>query len=58
MNVFIWEVFMNAALKAAIHFGNDHDVNFRKVQNSSWRPTGQFSGIQKSCSVVKQRQLV
>ena len=40
-----------AALKAAIHFGNDHDVNLRKVQNSSWRPTGQlFGDIEKLLS--------
>ena len=33
---------MNATLRAAIHLGNDHDVNLRNVLSSSWRTTGQF----------------
>ena len=35
---------MNAILRAGIHLGNDHDVNLRNVQNSSWRTTGQLFG--------------
>ena len=35
---------MNATLGAAIHLGNDHDLNLRNVQNSSWITTGQFFG--------------
>ena len=35
---------MNATLKAAVHLGNDHDVNLRHVKNSSWRSTGQLFG--------------
>ena len=42
--VAIWGVFMNATLKAVIHLGNDHDVNLRNGQNSSWRTTGQLFG--------------
>ena len=34
VNVAIWRVLMNATLKAAIHLGNDHDVNLRHVKNS------------------------
>ena len=33
MNVAI-RVFMNATLKTAVHLGNDHDVNLRRVKNS------------------------
>ena len=33
---------MNATLKAAVHLGNDHDVNLRREKNSSWRTTGQL----------------
>ena len=35
---------MNDTPKAAIHLGNDHDVNLRNGQNSSWRTTGQLFG--------------
>ena len=35
-------IFMNSFLKAAVHIGNDHDVNLRQVKNSFWRSTGQL----------------
>ena len=42
---------MNATLRAAIHVGNDPDVNLRNVQNSSWRTTGHlFGDIEKLIS--------
>ena len=44
VNVATWRVFMNATLKAAIHFGNDHDVNLRNVKNYFWRSTEQLFG--------------
>ena len=44
VNVAICGVFMNATLKAAIHLGNDHDLNLRNVKNFSWRTTGQLLG--------------
>ena len=44
VNVAIWGIPMNATLKAAIHLGNDHDVNLRNVQNSFWTTTGQLLG--------------
>ena len=44
VNVAIWRVFMNATLKAAIHLGNDHDVNFKHVKNSFWSSAGQLFG--------------
>ena len=51
VNMVIWGMFMNATLRAAIHFGNDHDVNLRHAQNSSWRTTGQlFGDIEKLTS--------
>ena len=42
VNVAIWGLFMNATLEAAVHLGNDHDVNLRKVKSSFWRSTGQL----------------
>ena len=44
VNVAIWRVFMNATLKAAVHLGNDHDVNLKHAKNSFWRSTGQLFG--------------
>ena len=44
VNMAIWRIFMNATLRAAIHLGNDHDVNVRTVQNSSGRTAGQLFG--------------
>ena len=41
-------IFMNAILRAAIHLGNDHDVNLGNVQNYSRRTTVQlFKDIEK-----------
>ena len=37
-------IFMNATLKAAVHLGNDHDVNLRHVKNSFWSSAGQLFG--------------
>ena len=51
VNMAIWRIFMNATLRAAIHLGNDHYVNLRNVQNSSWRIAGQlFGDIEKLIS--------
>ena len=33
VNVAIWRVFTNATLKAAVHLGNDYDVNLKHVKN-------------------------
>ena len=42
---------MNATLRAAIHLGDDHDVNLRNVQILFWRTTGQlFGNIEKLSS--------
>ena len=36
---------MNTTLKAAVHLGNDHDVNLRHVKNPFfWRSTRQLFG--------------
>ena len=44
VNAATWGVFMNATLKAAVHLGNDHDVNLRHVKKSFWTSTGQLFG--------------
>ena len=44
VNVAFWGIFMNATLKAAVHLGNDHDVNLRHVKNSFWSSAGQLFG--------------
>ena len=35
---------MNTTLKAAVHLGNDGDVNLRHVKNSFWSSGGQLFG--------------
>ena len=35
---------MNATLTAAVHLGNDHDVNLRHVENSFWSSGEQLFG--------------
>ena len=51
MNVAIRGIFMNATLKAAIHLGNNHDVNLRHVKNSFLSYAGQlFGDIEKLVS--------
>ena len=44
VNAALWRVFMNATLKAAVHLGNDRDVNLRHVKNSFWSSGGQLFG--------------
>ena len=44
VNVAIRRIFMNATLRAAIHLGNDHDVNLRNVKNYTWKSTGEVVG--------------
>ena len=44
VNVAIEGVFMNATLKAPVHLGNDHDVNWGNGINSFWRSTGKHFG--------------
>ena len=54
----VWGMFMNTTLRAAVHLGNDHDVNLRNVKDCSWiiyRTT--FQRKQKSWSVASQKPL-
>ena len=44
VNVATWGIVMNATVKAAVHLGNDHDVNLRYVKNSLWSSAGQLFG--------------
>ena len=51
VNMAVCGIFMNVTLRAAIHLGNDHHVNLRNVQNSSWRTSGQlFGNVEKLIS--------
>ena len=42
VNMTLQGICMNATLKAAVHLGNDHDVNLRHVEKSFWKTTGQL----------------
>ena len=48
VNMDIWRIFMNATLRAAIHLGNDHDVNLRMYKIPLGEQQDNFSGIKKS----------
>ena len=36
----IWWIFMNTTLRAAVHLGEDYDMNLRFVKNHLWKTTG------------------
>ena len=38
----IWSIFMNATLQAAVHLGQDYEVNLRYVKNNLWNSVGQL----------------
>ena len=40
VNLAIWGMFTNTPLRAAVHLGNDHDVNLRYVKNHLWKTAG------------------
>ena len=42
MNMAIWGIFLNATLRAAIHLGQDYEVNLRYVQDNLWNSVGQL----------------
>ena len=42
VNVAVWGIFLNATLRAAVHFGQDYEVNLRYVKNHLWDSTGQL----------------
>ena len=37
MNVAIWDIFLNTTLQAAVHLGQDYEVNLRFVKNHLWK---------------------
>ena len=45
VNMAIWRKIVNATRRAAIHLGNDHDVNLRNVQNYFGEIQDNISGI-------------
>ena len=42
VNMAIWGIFLNATLRAAVHLGQDYEVNLRYVKNHRWNSVGQF----------------
>ena len=43
VNMAIWGIFLNATLRAAVHLGQDYEVNLRYVKNNLWNSVGQLS---------------
>ena len=42
VNIAIWNIFRNATLRAAVHLGQDYEVNLRSVKKKLWNSVGQF----------------
>ena len=42
VNKAIWGIFLNATLRAAVHLGQDYEVNSRYVTNNLWNSVGQL----------------
>ena len=42
MNMTIWNIFLNATLRAAVHVGQDYEANLRYVKNNLWSSVGQL----------------
>ena len=42
VNLAIWEMFMNTTLRAAVHLGQDYDMNLRFLKNHLWKTSGQL----------------
>ena len=38
----IWGIFLNGTLRAAVHLGQDHEVNLRFVKKNLWNSVGQL----------------
>ena len=41
VNMAIWGISLNATLRAAVHLGQDCEVNLRHVKNNLWNSVGQ-----------------
>ena len=60
VNVGIWGIFLNATLRAAVHLGQDHEVNLRPVKNNLrnsvrqiFRETGKLMSEQKEIPGIR-----
>ena len=42
VNMAIWGIFLNTTLQAAVHFGQDYEVNLRFVKNHLWNSVEQL----------------
>ena len=42
VNMAFWCMFLNATLRAAVHLGEDYEVNLRYVKNNLWNSVGQL----------------
>ena len=42
VNMAIWGILLNATLRAAVHLGQDFQVNVRYVKNNLWNSMGQL----------------
>ena len=42
VNMAIWGICLNATLRAAVHLGQDHEVNLRFVKKNLWNSVGQL----------------
>ena len=40
VNMAIWGIFLNATLRAAVHFGQDYEANLRYEKNNLWNSVG------------------
>ena len=38
----IWGIFLNTTLQAAVHLGQDHEVNLRFIKNHLWKSLEQL----------------
>ena len=41
VNMALWIMYLNTALRAAVHLGQDHDANLHYVKNHPWNSVGQ-----------------
>ena len=42
VNMAIWNIFLNATLRAAVHLGQDYEANLRYVKNHLWKSVRQL----------------
>ena len=42
VNAAIWSIFLTTTLQAAVHLGQDYEVNLRYVKKNLWNSVGQL----------------